>query len=44
VRRCQEIPGQHLFQYINDEGQRCPIDSGQVNDYLREAMGNDFTA
>jgi DNA topoisomerase-1 len=44
VRRCQEIPGQHLFQYINDEGQRCPIDSGQVNDYLREVMGNDFTA
>src|ERR1700678_4592877 len=44
VRRCQEIPGQHLFQYINDDGQRCPIDSDQVNDYLREAMGNDFTA
>jgi DNA topoisomerase I len=44
VRRCQEIPGQDLFQYINDEGQRCPIDSGQVNDYLREAMGDDFTA
>ncbi len=44
VRRCQEIPGQDLFQYINDEGQRCPIDSGQVNDYLGEAMGNDFTA
>ena len=44
VRRCQEIPGQHLFQYINDDGQRCPIDSGQVNEYLREAMGDDFTA
>src|SRR6202046_966174 len=44
VRRCQEIPGQHLFQYVSDDGQRCPIDSGQVNDYLREAMGNDFTA
>src|ERR1700730_3818082 len=44
VRRCQEIPGQHLFQFINDDGQRCPIDSGQVNDYLREAMGIDFTA
>ena len=44
VRHCQEIPGQHLFQYINDDGQRCPIDSGQVNDYLREAMGDDFTA
>ena len=44
VRRCQEIPGQHLFQYINDDGQRCPIDSGQVNEYLGEAMGDDFTA
>ncbi len=44
VRHCQEIPGQHLFQYVSDEGQRCPIDSGQVNDYLREAMGDDFTA
>jgi DNA topoisomerase-1 len=44
VRRCQEIPGQHLFQYINDAGQRCPIDSGQVNEYLGEAMGDDFTA
>src|SRR5277367_4306798 len=43
VRRCQEIPGQHLFQFISDEGQRCPIDSGQVNDYLREAMGTDLT-
>jgi DNA topoisomerase I len=44
VRRCQEIPGQDLFRYINDDGQRCSIDSGQVNDYLREAMGDDFTA
>ena len=44
VRRCQEIPGQHLFQYVSDDGQRCPIDSGMVNDYLREAMGDDFTA
>src|ERR1700693_459025 len=38
------MPGQHLFQYVSDDGQRCPIDSGQVNDYLREAMGDDFTA
>src|SRR6266403_638850 len=44
VRRCQEIPGQHVFQYVGDDGQRCPIDSGQVNDYLRDAMGDDFTA
>jgi DNA topoisomerase IB len=44
VRHCQELPGQHLFQYVTDSGQRCPVDSGQVNDYLREAMGEDFTA
>jgi DNA topoisomerase-1 len=44
VRKCQELPGQHLFQYVNDEGARCPVDSGQVNDYLRETMGEDFTA
>jgi DNA topoisomerase-1 len=44
VRHCQELPGQHLFQYVSDDGQRCPIDSGQVNDYLRAAMGDDFTA
>jgi DNA topoisomerase I len=44
VQRCQELPGQHLFQYVADDGSRCPVDSGQVNDYLREAMGDDFTA
>src|SRR5208283_2558391 len=44
MRRCQELPGQQLFQYVTDDGQRAPIDSGEVNDYLREAMGNDFTA
>ena len=44
VHRCLELPGQHLFQYVSDDGSRCPVDSGQVNDYLREAMGDDFTA
>jgi DNA topoisomerase IB len=44
VHRCQELPGQHLFQYVADDGSRCPVDSGQVNDYLRESMGDDFTA
>jgi DNA topoisomerase IB len=44
VRDCQELPGSHLFQFIADDGRRCPIDSIQVNDYLRDAMGNDFTA
>jgi len=44
VRRCQELPGQRLFQYLDDQGQRRAIDSGQVNEYLRDKMGGDFTA
>jgi len=44
VQHCQALPGQHLFQYVADDGSRCPVDSGQVNDYLRVAMGDDFTA
>lgn len=44
VRRCRDIPGQQLFQYLDDAGERHPVDSGMVNDYLREAMGQDFTA
>lgn len=38
IRRTQELPGQQLFQYLDDEGRRQPIDSGMVNDYLRDAM------
>ena len=44
VRRCQQIPGQHLFQYIGDDGAHHQIDSDQVNEYLAIAMGSDFTA
>jgi DNA topoisomerase I len=44
VRRCQQLPGQQLFQYVDDEGARHPVTSDQVNDYLRDAMGADFTA
>jgi DNA topoisomerase-1 len=44
VRRCQELPGQQLFQYVGDDGARSPVGSGEVNDYLREAMGGEFTA
>lgn len=45
VRSVQQLPGQRLFQYLDDEGQHQPVDSGQVNDYLREACGGqDFTA
>ncbi|HVT36634.1 MAG TPA: DNA topoisomerase IB [Nevskiaceae bacterium] len=44
VRRCQQLPGQRLFQYVDDDGAVRAIDSGDVNDYLRDAMGADFTA
>ena len=47
IRKCQQLPGQQLLQYVDDEGRRQPIDSGMVNDYLREAMGSEgegFTA
>ena len=47
IRRCQQLPGQQLFQYVDDDGTRQPVDSGMVNDYLREAMGGNgegFTA
>ncbi len=44
VKRCQQLPGQSLFQYVDDEGRAQPVDSGQVNDYLRGAMGEAFTA
>jgi DNA topoisomerase I len=44
VRRCHQLPGQRLFQYVDDAGGLHPIDSGQVNAYLKEAMGEAFTA
>jgi len=44
VRHCHQLPGQRLFQYVDDAGARRPIDSDQVNAYLKEAMGDDFTA
>jgi len=44
VRQCQELPGQALFQYINGDGEPNPISSADVNDYIREISGGDFTA
>jgi DNA topoisomerase-1 len=44
VRRCQEIPGQELFQYLDEKGEARSVDSGDVNAYLREISGADFTA
>jgi len=44
VKRCQELPGQELFQYVDEEGQRRSIDSSDVNAYIREVTGDEFTA
>ncbi len=44
VKRCQDIPGQTLFQYLDPQGKRSDVDSSDVNDYLREAGKGDFTA
>lgn len=44
VKQCQDLPGQHLFQYEDDEGQIRGIDSNDVNDYLRQITDQDFTA
>lgn len=44
VRAMQDLPGQHLFQYLDEDGVARPISSGDVNAYIADAMGGDFTA
>jgi DNA topoisomerase-1 len=44
VRRCRELPGQDLFQYLDDAGEPQPITSADVNDYLRLVSDQEFTA
>jgi DNA topoisomerase-1 len=44
VRRCRDLPGQELFQYVDEDGDPATIDSADVNDYIRDAAGDDFTA
>lgn len=44
VRRCQELPGQRLFQYIGENGEFQVVTSSDVNRYLRGLTGQDFTA
>ncbi|MGN6717980.1 MAG: DNA topoisomerase IB [Candidatus Binatia bacterium] len=44
VRRCQDLPGQELFQYLDDDGTPRIVNSTDVNQYLREAAGIDLTA
>jgi DNA topoisomerase I len=44
VKKCRDIPGQELFQYIDEEGSYKCIDSGMVNNYIKEISGEDFSA
>ena len=44
LRRCEGLPGQHLFQYVDEDGEPVDVDSDDVNAYLREMAGDDFTA
>lgn len=44
VQQCRDIPGKELFQYYDDEGKRQPVDSGMVNRYIHEHLGEDFSA
>ena len=43
IKQCQDIPGQELFQYLDEEGRRRSIESDDVNAYIREVSGGDFT-
>ena len=44
IQRCQTLPGEHLFQYVDSDGNRQDVDSGAVNDYLRDIAGPGITA
>jgi len=44
VRRCQELPGYGLFEYIGEDGKVCAVESADVNRYIRETAGGEFTA
>jgi DNA topoisomerase-1 len=44
IRACQDLPGQELFQYVDDDGETCDVTSTNVNAYLREISGEDITA
>lgn len=44
IKKCRDVPGKELFQYYDEEGKHHSIDSGLVNQYIREISGADFTA
>jgi len=44
VKRCADIPGHELFKYLDEDGKSHTVDSGDVNGYIREITGQDFSA
>lgn len=44
VRQCQDLPGQQLFEYVDDDGQTRAVDSSDVNEYIRQVSGEEFSA
>jgi DNA topoisomerase-1 len=44
AKRTQDLPGQHLFEFVDGQGEIRPVTSSDVNAYIKEAMGEDFTA
>lgn len=44
IKRCQEMPGQNLFQYLDEHGERHAISSSDINAYLKTLTGAEFTA
>ena len=44
VKQCRDMPGYELFQYVDEAGERRVVDSGDVNQYLREVAGDEFSA
>ena len=44
AKRTQDLPGQHLFEFVTADGDVCPVTSSDVNAYIKEAMGEEFTA
>lgn len=44
IQHCQSLPGEELFQYLDEEGKRQSVDSGDINEYLRQISGREVTA
>ncbi|MEO8376523.1 MAG: DNA topoisomerase IB [Candidatus Sumerlaeota bacterium] len=44
IHKCQGLPGRHLFEFLSDDGTPHPVDSADVNEYLQEVTGEDYTA